>query len=74
MRRPCPALDRSAMGRGGGKGEETYECKSNPKLIILLKRGNFEYLGGRRQKKPNFMREEIRNIKLWEWLLPVVSV
>jgi hypothetical protein len=33
----------------------------------------FRVSGGKETKKPNFMREEIRNIKFWEWLLPVVS-
>jgi len=51
---------------------ETYSCESNPKLIHPFKMWKFRVSGGRRLKKPNVMREEIRNIKFWEWLLPVV--
>jgi len=52
---------------------ETYSCKSNPKLIHSFKMWKFRVSGGKETKKPNFMREEIKNIKFWEWLLRVVS-
>lgn len=45
---------------------ETYSCKSNPKLIHSFKMWTFRVSGGKETKKPNFMREEIRNIKFWE--------